>query len=79
MVININPNRINATSGADSKVAARKRRQAEAGGASYAPPRRADVNYVPAPESLRTLVRSAVEALKRGIAWDRGTIVNLLV
>ena len=41
-------------------------------------PKRADVNIIPAPESLMTLIRSAVAALRQGITWDRGTILNIL-
>jgi hypothetical protein len=34
---------------------------------------------VPEPESLRTLIARAVTALRRGVRWDRGSILNLLV
>jgi len=77
MIININPNRINTPSG--SKIAERKRQQADTGDNAYAVPARAHVNYIPAAESLRTLISGAVEALRRGVFWDRGTILNLLV
>ncbi len=40
---------------------------------------RAEENYVPAPETLNTLVRNAVSALKSGSVFDRGSIVNLVV
>jgi len=76
MVININPNRINTTSG--SKIAERKRQQ-EGHADSYVAPQRAHVNFIPAAESLRTLIAGAVVALRRGVTWDRGTILNLLV
>ena len=79
MVININPNRINITSGAAGKTAERKRQQLDASGSVYTVPKRSDVNYIPAPESLMTLISSAVAALRRGVFWDRGTILNLLV
>lgn len=42
-------------------------------------PHRADENYIPAPESLATMIRSALSALKSGTYWDRGSILNLLV
>ncbi len=76
MVININPNRINPSSG--SKVAGRRRERAD-DSVEIIVPARAHVNFIPAVESLRTLISSAVEALRRGITWDRGTILNLLV
>jgi len=78
MVININPNRINIPAGGAGRLSERKRQQPDST-ASYAPPSRSDVNYIPAPESLRTLISGAIEALRRGIYWDRGTILNLLV
>jgi hypothetical protein len=77
MVININPNRINTGSG--GKVAAGRGRPQDNDTSEIVIPSRAHVNYVPPPESLGTLIRSAVSALRRGIFWDRGTILNLLV
>lgn len=44
-----------------------------------APPPRPDVNYIPAPDAIRTLVEKALQALSRGVTWDRGSILNLLV
>lgn len=38
----------------------------------------AHLNYIPEPESLMTMIRSAVSALKRGMVWDRGSILNIL-
>lgn len=40
---------------------------------------RAEENYIPAPESLSTLIRNAIAALKQGSVFDRGSIVNLVV
>lgn len=77
MVITINSSRINVSSGASGKLA--ERRQQEADERLYVAPKRSDVNFIPAPESLRTLIASAVEAVRRGVYWDRGTIVNLIV
>jgi hypothetical protein len=78
MVIHINPNRINVPSGNAGR-AEERRRQSTQTGESYTPPSRAHVNYIPGPDSLSTLISSAVEALRRGIRWDRGSILNLLV
>lgn len=78
MVIHINPNRIN-TAPASGKSVARRQQQTEGGSETHTPPSRPELNHIPSPESLGTLIRSAVSALRRGIAWDRGTILNLLV
>lgn len=40
---------------------------------------KAEENYVPAPESLSTLIRNAIAAFKSGNIFDRGSIVNLVV
>lgn len=42
-------------------------------------PERAELNFIPSVESITTFVQSAIAALKQGIYWDRGTILNLLV
>ena len=78
MVININPNRINVSPGVPGKTSERRRQQGDSASANPVP-RRPDVNYIPAPESLGTLIASALEALRQGVRWDRGTILNLLV
>jgi hypothetical protein len=78
MTININPNRINTGATGTGKSSVGKRQS----GASDAPvvkPARAHINVIPEPESLATMIRSAVAALRQGTFWDRGTIVNLLV
>jgi hypothetical protein len=78
MAININPNRINIASGSAGKSAARERPETENLSAPVAVPRRANENFIPSPESLRTLIASGIEALRRGVRWDRGTILNVL-
>jgi hypothetical protein len=78
MVIHINPNRINVPSGNAGRAEERKRQSMQSGG-GYTVPSRAHVNYIPGAESLATLISSAVEALRQGVRWDRGTILNLLV
>ena len=75
MAIELNPNRINSGSTGGTP---RRRPQGAAQGEVIVP-KRADVTYIPGPESLQTLISSAVESLRRGMAWDRGTILNLLV
>lgn len=42
-------------------------------------PARAQVNFIPSAESLATIIDSAVAALRKGVRWDRGTILNLVV
>lgn len=45
----------------------------------FVTPTRANLNFVPPMEELETLLERAVSALRKGISWDRGTILNLLV
>ncbi|MEK6745699.1 MAG: hypothetical protein AABY33_01525 [Pseudomonadota bacterium] len=78
MVININPNRINIQSGGAGKSSA-GRRESASENERIIVPAKADVNNIPAPESLQTMIRSAVDALRKGVFWDRGTILNLVV
>lgn len=79
MVIQLDPKRIN-TGGLSRKPTARNAGQQQTPPEEHeiVVPRRAHVNYIPSPESLSTMVRSAVSALKRGVRWDRGTILNIL-
>lgn len=42
-------------------------------------PAKASVNSIPAPESMNTMIRSAVDSLRKGVFWDRGTILNVVV
>lgn len=77
MVIHINPNRINVSTGTSGRTGGR--RAPLTSDDTYKAPSRAHINFIPSPESLSTLILSAVDALKRGIRWDRGTILNLLV
>lgn len=39
----------------------------------------ANLNYLPSNDTLSTLISNAKFALRQGVTWDRGTIVNLLV
>jgi hypothetical protein len=78
MTININPNRINVATGGAGKASDRRRQQHE-GDTDVVAPARAHVNIIPEPESLSTLIRSAVAALRKGVYWDRGTILNIVV
>lgn len=77
-MIHINPNRINTGSSAAGKAQERKRQQPEANDDPVIIPKRAHVNYIPGAESLQTLINSAVAAIRKGVFWDRGTILNIL-
>ena len=77
MAININPNRINVNTGGMRKPG--ERRPQTEGEAEVVTPSRAHINIIPEPESLSTLIRSAVAAMRQGKFWDRGTILNLMV
>ncbi len=48
-------------------------------GEEVAVPERAELNFIPSAESIATFVQHAISALKQGIYWDRGTILNVLV
>lgn len=76
MAININPNRINVTPGRTGRPDERKREAPSQD--EFITPSRAHLNIIPEPESLATLVRSAVASMRRGMFWDRGTILNIL-
>lgn len=54
---------------ADSSAAARSRKS----------PPRAALNAIPSPERLQSLIENALSALRQGIFWDRGAIVNILL
>lgn len=45
----------------------------------YAPPHRAQYNYVPSPDVLKNMIDRALEALAKGVYWDRGSIINLVL
>lgn len=40
---------------------------------------RAKMGLIPSPELLSLLIDDAIEALARGITWDRGAIVNIVL
>jgi len=40
---------------------------------------RAHINFIPSAEELELLIRNAKTALSRGIFWDRGAIINLVL
>ena len=79
MTININPNRINIKSGGTGKPTTGRRESSHNSDERIIVPAKAEVNNIPAPESLQTMIRSAVDSLRKGIFWDRGTILNLVV
>lgn len=74
----INPNKIRVSTGSGSNISS-QRKSSTSDNTPPAPKRRAHINYIPAPESLRTVIASALESLRGGIIWDRGSIINLLV
>lgn len=76
MVIHINPNRINTPVSGNRPGVSRDRRTQER---PQSTPSRVEENFIPEPESLATIIRGAIAALREGIHWDRGTILNLLV
>jgi hypothetical protein len=45
----------------------------------YAPPHRAQYNYIPTPDVLKNMIDRALEALAKGVYWDRGSILNIVL
>ena len=46
------------------------------------PPRRkkrAPLNFIPSPDELEAMVANALKALRKGIYWDRGSILNIVL
>lgn len=43
------------------------------------PPPKPHRNYVPSQEAIDALLERAIAALMRGMIWDRGSIVNLVL
>lgn len=43
------------------------------------PPPRPQRNIIPSPEALQELVDRALAALARGLYWDRGSIINIVL
>lgn len=56
-----------------------KRLQPLTGREAYYPPPPPHINHIPEEGILRGLISHALEALSRGIYWDRGSIINLLL
>jgi hypothetical protein len=75
MVIHINPNRINTPASGRPLVSRERPRDEKL----KSTPKRVDENFIPEPESLASMIRSAIASLRQGVFWDRGTILNLVV
>ncbi|MFO1241919.1 MAG: hypothetical protein U1E36_01750 [Rickettsiales bacterium] len=43
------------------------------------PPRFRGLPYIPSEDTLRDLIDRALQALRHGIFWDRGSILNIVV
>lgn len=43
------------------------------------PPARPPRNFIPAPEDIEALLERAIAALAKGMYWDRGSIINLVL
>lgn len=61
---------------ADAK---KRTRQEDESLGRYAPPHRAQRNYIPSPDVLKNMIDRALEALSKGVYWDRGSIINLVL
>lgn len=78
MTIQLDPRRVRVPTGPAGKNGERKR-ESTPDAEAFVVPTRAHQNFVPEPESLMTMINSAVAALRKGVRWDRGTILNLVV
>ncbi len=45
----------------------------------HQPPKHRGFTSIPAPDVLEKMIERALAALQRGIFWDRGSIINLMV
>ena len=45
----------------------------------YLPPPKPVFNFIPTPEVIDALVTRALAALAKGIYWDRGSIINIVL
>lgn len=80
MATRISSSNLPVTTGATRLVDAKSRtRQEEDSLRKYAPPHRAQHNYIPAPDVLKNMIDRALEALSKGVYWDRGSIINLVL
>lgn len=46
---------------------------------SLRPPRFRGLAYIPSEDTLHDLIERAMQALRAGIFWDRGSILNIVV
>lgn len=70
---------LNASIASATGARAQRERRAHGTREELPRPQRAHVNYIPGPDSLQTLIDNAVHALRKGVYWDRGSILNLLL
>lgn len=45
----------------------------------YRPPHRAQHNYIPSADVLKNMIDRALEALSKGVYWDRGSIIDIVL
>lgn len=45
----------------------------------YYSPKKPEEHYIPPDTIIQELVKRALSALQRGITWDRGSIVNIVI
>lgn len=43
------------------------------------PPAKPSRNFIPSQEAIDALLERAIAALRRGMIWDRGSIINLVL
>ena len=56
-----------------------KKRREEKSGRSIFGPGRARRNVIPTPEEMQALIERALQAMGKGVYWDRGSILNIVL
>jgi len=57
----------------------RTRGKEEATDTSLRSKKRAPLNFIPSPDQLEDMISNALTALRKGVYWDRGSILNIIL
>lgn len=79
MIDHLNRNSVRAPALRNTRIASQAGKNDPVDRAHYTPPPRPHPTFVPAPEILESLIERALAAFARGIYWDRGSIINILL
>ena len=67
------------TKGTKRKIIPAKSKMPSYNREELAPPPKPRNNVVPSPEVIESLITRALAALAKGIYWDRGSIINIVL